>query len=125
MLWTVERTLTDYEGGKHIEYDIHITRGDSGYLEVIPKQSGANYTPTGAETIALHVRAKPVRDNTETALIFAGNVTAENGVPVWHITSENTTINCCVYYWDAQLTSGEEVCTYAMGRLFIEEECTL
>ena len=77
MLWTNKRIVNGFDGGFHVEWDVHITRGDS------------------------------------------------DGVPVWHITVENTTRDCGVYYWDAQLTSGSDVSTYLKGRLFIEEEATL
>lgn len=125
MLWINQRNVTDYDGSRHVEHDVHITRGDSGYLELVPVQNGEPYTPQESDTITLQVRAKPIKGDAETELLFNGLVTVENGVPVWHITTANTTRDCGTYFWDVQLNSGGEVSTYAMGKFVVEEENTL
>lgn len=125
MLWINKRNITDYDGSRHVEFDIHITRGDTGYLELIPKRNGVAYSVTDGDVVALQVRANPIKSDAETELIFSGNVTVESGKPIWHLTTANTTRNCGVYYWDVQLTSNGEVSTYAMGKFYIEEEKTV
>lgn len=125
MLWVNQRNVTDYDGSRHKEYDIHITRGDSGYLQLIPKQNGHNYAIGEGDTVSLQVRAKPIKNDVQTELVFAGDVTVTNGIPVWHITVANTTRDCGVYYWDCQLTSGTDVYTYLIGKFYVEEEKTV
>ena len=125
MLWINERMITEYDGGRHVEYDVHITRGDTAYVEVVPMQDGEPYTFQTGDTITLQVRTKPIKNDATTPLVFAGEVTVENSIPVWHLRVSDTTRDCGVYYWDCQLNSGSEVSTYLIGTLWIEEEKTV
>lgn len=125
MLWINKRIVNGFDGGFHTEWDIHITRGDSGYLELVPKRDGKTYQLEKGDVVKVEVRAKPITGSAETELIFAGSIDTSDGVPVWHLTTADTTRECGVYYWDAQLTSGSEVSTYVSGRFFVEEEKTV
>lgn len=125
MLWINRQVIPGYDGCGHVEFDVHITRGDSGYIELIPKQDGAVYELGENDEVALQVRAKPIKSDAQTELVFSGEIVVSDGVPVWHITVENTTRNCGEFFWDVQLTSGSDVSTFARGRLIIEEEVTV
>ena len=124
MLWINERMITEYDGSRHKEYDIHITRGDSAWLELVPTQDGLPYEMTENDSISVQVRKKPIKSDLETELVFSGEVSTDSSI-LWHIDTTNTKRDCGVYFWDAQLTSGEEVSTFAKGRFVIEEEVTL
>lgn len=124
MLWINERMITEYDGSRHKEYDIHITRGDSAWLELVPMQDGVPYEPTENDTISVQVRKKPIKSDLQTELLFSGELVVSDGVPMWHIIPSNTNRDCGVYFWDVQLTIGEEVSTFASGRFIIEQEVT-
>lgn len=124
MLWINERMLTEYDGSRHKEYDIHITRGDSGWVDLAVLEDGEPYALQEGDEIKLQVRAKPIKNDVETELVFTGDVDTSGAVPVWHISVADTTRNCNSYYWDVQLSTGDEVSTFACGKLFIEEEVT-
>ena len=125
MLWTNKRVVNGFDGGFHTEWDIHITRGDTGYLELIPKRDGKTYQLASGDVVAVEVRVKPITGSTVTELVFAGSVDTSESVPVWHLTAADTTRECGVYFWDAQMTTSDgEVASYLTGRLFIEPEVT-
>lgn len=117
-----------------------LTRGDDGYVElpifqkVLDKSAPekyryAKYLVKQDDVINIQVRKEPVVNqatSTERTLMFAGEVQIKDGVPVWHITHEQSQIDCDIYYWDAQITMGNgRVNTYNSGLLQILPEVTV
>lgn len=108
---------------------IRLTRGDSAWISVpILTDGNTAYTIADGDTLALQVRSRPFTGVGEAGqtLLFNGNFGAdENGVPLWHITPEQSAVATGSYYWDAQITLEDgDVCTYAGGKLVIMPEVT-
>lgn len=117
-----------------------LTRGDDGYVElpifqkVLDKSSPEKYRYTKylvqpEDTVRVQVRREPVVDqstSTSQTLIFSGEIEIRDGVPVWHITHEQSAIDCDLYYWDVQIIMGNGiVSTYNSGLLQIMPEVTV
>ena len=117
-----------------------LTRGDDGYVELpifqkvldksVPeKYRYTKYLVKQDDTVSVQVRREPVVDQstaTEQSLIFTGQIDVQDGIPVWHITHEQSEIDCDIYYWDVQLIMGNGVVsTYNSGLLQILPEVTV
>lgn len=117
-----------------------LTRGDDGYVSLpifqkisdrtVPEKFRyVKYTVQDNDTISIQVRKEPVVNHdtsTESTLVFTGNIEIQNGVPIWHITHNQSAIDCNTYYWDAQITLGNgRVSTYNSGLLQILPEVTM
>ena len=117
-----------------------LTRGDDGYVELpifqkvfdrtVPEKFRyVKYLVQDTDSIKIEVRKEPIvndETSTEQTLVFVGNVAIQDGVPIWHITHEQSQIDCNVYYWDAQITMSDGVVsTYNSGLLQILPEVTL
>lgn len=117
-----------------------LTRGDDGYVELpifqkvfdrtVPEKFRyIKYLVQDTDVISIQVRREPVvneETSTDETLVFVGDVTIQDGVPVWHITHEQSQVDCNIYYWDAQITMSDGiVSTYNSGLLQILPEVTL
>ena len=117
-----------------------LTRGDDGYIELrifqkvfdksVPgKYRFVKYEVQDGDVVRLEVRKEPVINqdtSTERTLVFVGNIRVEDGVPIWHITHEQSEIDCDTYYWDAQITLQDGVVsTFNSGLLQILPEVTV
>jgi len=108
--------------------NITLTRGDTAYitLPILQSDGETPYEFEEGDEVRLQVRSSAITSDTETELIFSGNISISDGVPIWHITTENSTINCGSYVWDVELiTAAGEVCTYNSGKLKITKEVTI
>lgn len=117
-----------------------LTRGDDGYVELpifqkvfdrtVPeKYRFTKYLVQPEDVISVQVRKEPVVNastSTEQTLVFVGDVTVHDGVPIWHITHNQSEIDCDTYYWDVQITMSDGmVSTYNSGLLQILPEVTV
>ena len=117
-----------------------LTRGDDGYVELpifqrvldksVPeKYRLVKYLVKEGETVSVQVRKEPVVNQStsgEQNLVFVGNIDIHDGVPVWHISHEQSEIDCDIYYWDVQIVmSNGEISTYNSGLLQITPEVTV
>lgn len=117
-----------------------LTRGDDGYVELpifqrvldksVPeKYRYVKYLVTEGDTVSVQVRTEPVVNEdtaTDQTLVFVGDISIQDGVPVWHITHTQSEIDCDVYYWDVQIVmSNGAVSTYNSGLLQILPEVTV
>jgi len=117
-----------------------LTRGDDGYVELpifqrvldksVPgKYRYVKYLVQEGETVSVQVRKEPVVNEStsgESTLVFVGDISIQDGVPVWHITHTQSEIDCDIYYWDVQIVmSNGTVSTYNSGLLQIMPEVTV
>lgn len=108
---------------------INLTRGDSAYI-VLPVLTacGKPYILQEGDEVALQVRNATI-SNSETLhdVIIEGDISLNSeGVPVWHISAEDSTINAQTYAWDVEIRMANgDVCTYNNGTLTIMPEVTL
>ena len=115
---------TDYP-----QADIWLTRGDTAYIEVpVFEMDGETpYLVTDNDVVTLQVREALVTGiGREPRLIMQGRISVSEGVPLWTITHQDSTIPAKTYTWDAQiiLASGD-VNTYVGGNFTITGENTL
>lgn len=115
---------------------ITLTRGDDGLFTIpiydpsVLDEDGKPtlYAVTDADTVEVHVRTEPIEtyDDLDGTLVFEGRITIdEDGIPNWHISHEDSAIDCGTYYWDAQITNANGwVSTYWKGKLIITSEET-
>lgn len=106
---------------------LSLTRGDTAILALhIKNADGTDYTVTESDEVRVQVRKHPITNSQASQLVFEGTVTVTDGVPIWTIRPEQSTIDAGTYYWDAQLTTGSGVvCTYLNGTLCITAEVTV
>lgn len=117
-----------------------LTRGDDGYVELpifqkvldrsVPeKYRFVKYLVQPEDEISVQVRKEPVvneNTSTEETLLFTGTIQIVDGVPVWHISHEQSQVDCNIYYWDVQIIMGNGiVSTYNSGLLQILPEVTV
>lgn len=117
-----------------------LTRGDDGYVELpiyqkikdvsVPeKYRLVKYQVQEHDVVTIQVRTEPVVNqstSSDNSLLFQGIVEIERGIPVWHITHEQSTVDCNTYYWDVQLEmSNGLITTYNSGLLEIIPEVTV
>ncbi len=107
---------------------ITLTRGDSAHIKVpILESDGITpYLVQEGDEVRIQVRVGRVKDANAPALVFEGDISIEEGVPVWTISPLQSTLDCKTYYYDAQITLADgDVCTYEAGELKITSEVTL
>lgn len=109
--------------------DIRLTRGDTAYIEVpVFETDGVTpYYVTPNDVVTLQVRENAVTGSGyEPTLVMQGDISISDGVPLWTISAEASTIPAKQYFWDVQivLQSGD-VNTYNRGTLSIDGEITL
>lgn len=106
---------------------IALTRGDTAVLALhVNNADGTKYSVTGEDAVKVQVRTSPITDAQMPELVFDGNISVADGVPIWTITPEQSTRNTGTYFWDAQITTGAGyVCTYLSGTLVITAEVTV
>lgn len=110
---------------------ISITRGDSAYisLPILQADGVTPYEVTAADQVKLQVRTDVVTGSTSTEpeLVIDGNISIQDGVPVWSLSPEDTTLPVAKYKWDVQITLGDsgDVVTYLSGTFKITSEVTL
>lgn len=116
---------------------ILLTRGDDAFicLPITRKQYDpihpskprvTKYYVGDNESVRVQVRKAPVISDALPELMFDGLIDIQEGVPVWHISSENSTIDVKEYFWDAELTTEEGLkFTYLQGTLEILPEETV
>lgn len=110
---------------------IAITRGDSAYisLPILQADGRTPYEVQPGDVVALQVRTDVVTGSgsTEPELVINGRIIYQEGVPVWVLTPEDTTIPVGKYKWDVQITlaNTDDVTTYNSGTFKITSEVTL
>ncbi len=110
---------------------IAITRGDSAYisLPILQADGRTPYEVQPGDVVALQVRTDVVTGSgsTEPELVINGRIIYQEGVPIWVLTPEDTTIPVGKYKWDVQITlaNTEDVTTYNSGTFKIMSEVTL
>ena len=84
----------------HFCWDIAITRGDSGYLDLDPTDLRGKSIVLGDDDLMhIQVREQPNGGS----ILFEGLIEKDNGL-VWHILPENTeSASKDRYFWDAQI----------------------
>lgn len=109
--------------------DISLTRGDTAYIEVpvFEIDGETPYFVTSNDVVTLQVRESPVTGiGREPRLIMQGRISVSDGVPLWTITPQDSTIPARTYTWDAQIIlQGGDVNTYNKGTFTIDGENTL
>lgn len=109
--------------------NITLTRGDSAYITVpVLNADGTAYEPQDGDKVALQVREKPITGiGSDPDVVINGDIAFNiQGVPLWHISTNDSTIPAMTYSWDVeiQLANGD-VCTYNNGTLTIVPEDTI
>lgn len=110
---------------------ISLTRGDSAYISfpILQSDGETPYEVQEDDVVSLQVRSDVVTgsESTEPELIIDGNIVIENGVPVWKLTPDETTIPVGKYKYDVQIVLGDsgDVVTYNSGTFKITSEVTL
>lgn len=105
---------------------LYITRGDSAYIDLglttgdgktVPKTP---YELKDGESIHIQVRKGAKSDG---ELVFTGQIEPmPDGSLVWHIYTENTKnleIGEDIYWYDAELRTGDDVFTFIKSKPFI------
>lgn len=109
--------------------NIILTRGDTAYIEipVFEADGTTPYLVTVDDTVTLQVRTTPVTGiGKEPKLVIQGRISVTDGIPLWTITPEDSTIDARTYTWDAQIVlANGDVNTYVSGDFSIVGENTL